>query len=120
MTEAQNLSYKYLLKSGKVKNHYEAILLLLQDKCLTIYDIKTMLKLPISSVSGRVSELCDKGLIKVDRKVKNKYGEWKSLYTSTYKGEQERLKQSRKLEKIRRCKIFLRNEGYKVYRAFNI
>jgi Mn-dependent DtxR family transcriptional regulator len=120
MTKAQELTYKSLIKSGKVKNHYEAILLLLQDKCLTIYDIKTMLKLPVSSVSGRVSELCDQGLLKVDRKVKNRHKEWKSLYTTTHKGEQERLKQSRRLEKIRRCKLFLRNEGYKVYKSFNI
>lgn len=114
MTEAQNESYKQLKKSGKVKNYYDAILKTLEGNHLTINSIKRILQISKSSVSGRLSELCDKGLVKVDRKFKNGYGNWESIYVSTYEGEQKRLRQKREFQKINRYKKYLESQGYKV------
>jgi DNA-binding transcriptional regulator GbsR (MarR family) len=118
MTQAQNETYKELKQSGKVKNYYDAILKKLSEESLTINSIKKELKLSKSNVSGRLSELCDKGLVKVERKFKNCYNNWESIYTATYEGERKRLSQKRKYEKIQRYKKFLENEGFKVLKKY--
>lgn len=116
MTKAQQLSYLHLKKTNKVKSIQDAILKVLKGNNSTLDDICKNLKLKKSSVSGRISELADKGFVKVERKIRNDYGNWISFYTITYEGERKRLNQKRELEKIQRYKKYLKNKGYTIYK----
>ena len=118
MSKAQIKNYKELKESGKVKTTTEAVMERLRISQCSINKLKKDLNLKQSTIVGRISELCDQGKVKVDRKFRNEWGNWNSIYKLTYEGEQKRLKQKRKFEKIERYKEFLRSEGYRVLKKY--
>jgi len=114
MSKAQIKNYKELKESGKVKTTTEAVLERLTISQCSVKRLKKDLNLKQSTIVGRISELCDQGKVKVERKFRNEWGNWNSIYKLTYDGEQKRLQQKRKYEKIQRYKTFLESEGFKV------
>jgi predicted ArsR family transcriptional regulator len=118
MTKAQIKTFDQLKKSGKVETTTEAVLERLRISQCSVNRLKKDLNLKQSTIVGRISELCDQGKVKVERKFRNEWGNWNSIYKLTYEGEQKRLQQKRKNEKIQRYKAFLESEGYKVLKKY--
>ena len=111
-------TYEKLKESGKISDLEIKILNHLKDCNYTIKSLSLILKEQKSTITARMSELQDRGLIDFERSIKNKYGNWESLFKITKLAEREKLSQKRELSKIRRSIKFLRENGYEVRKKY--
>ena len=111
-------TYEKLKESGKISELELEILQHLKDCNYTIKALSLILKEQKSTITARMSELQDKGLVEVEREVKNKYDHWESIYQLSDINDKEILSQRRELGKIRRYTKFLHKNGYKVTKNY--
>jgi DNA-binding transcriptional ArsR family regulator len=105
MKPARILAWLDLLNSGKANDKKKQVLQAIQSLGrATIDDIVSLTKMPMRTVSGRLSELTDMGLIRVVHKVKR--GERiLSVYEYVHdKMEQERLREEILIKKWKQAK----------------
>ena len=111
-------TYEKLKESGKISELEFEILKHLKYCNYTIKALSLILKHEKSTITARMSELEDKGLVEIEREVKNKYDHWESIFKLSDITDREKLSQRRELGKIRRSIKFLRENGYRVRKKY--